>query len=375
MPINITLIGITTLMVLLRLYARFKTKTARLDDWLVILALPPAIALAVTIGLLAEHHGFNKHIWDFDGGVNGVNLVEQRRVEWASEMLYLWSSSLTKLSLLVFYNRIFVSSKLRIFTNAFTYFVIGYFVAFFLALLFQCRPLDFYWNSLASQHTSTAGECTDEGMLLLVSGVLNVFIDVVILILPIPTVLKLKIRWTQKLQVLAVFLAGLLVVATSSTRITATLWATRGTYDVTWAGYLVWMWIGIEVDVGLICASVPACKSLFKSWQKKLDSSRTQPGRRSRPSAHRYSNNKKSNLKDTNDSISGSYLKMVKEGKIHQRDLPENWMASSNTSTTLSSRRWSTSDEEEFDLEFLADSNSPNILMKTPEPVLYTVHE
>jgi hypothetical protein len=32
----------------------------------------------------------------------------------------------------------------------------------------------------------------------------------------------------------------------------------------------VWMWIGIEVDVGIICASVPACKSLFGVWREKV---------------------------------------------------------------------------------------------------------
>ena len=67
--------------------------------------------------------------------------------------------------------------------------------------------------------------CADEGSILLAAGLLNVFIDVVILILPIPTVLKLHIGWPQKLQVLGVFMAGTLACLSSIIRIAAT-WIT-----------------------------------------------------------------------------------------------------------------------------------------------------
>jgi hypothetical protein len=138
-------------------------------------------------------------------------------------------------------------------------------------LLLECRPLTLYWHILALPQ-GTGGVCADEGNILPAARLLDVFIDVVILILPIPTVLKLHIGWLQKLQVLAVFMAGTLVCVSSMIRIAATWTTVRETYDGTWAGYLVWMWIGIEVDVGLICASVPACKAFsshgVKNWER-----------------------------------------------------------------------------------------------------------
>ena len=92
--------------------------------------------------------------------------------------------------------------------------------------------------------------------------------------LPLRTVAKLNIHLCQKVQVLAVFLAGILVVASSAIRILATATTVRS-YDVTWNEYLVRMWVGIEVDVGLIYASVPACKSLFRAWSQKISTNRS----------------------------------------------------------------------------------------------------
>ena len=92
--------------------------------------------------------------------------------------------------------------------------------------------------------------------------------------LPLRTVAKLNIHLGQKVQVLAVFLAGILVVASSAIRILATATTVRS-YDVTWYEYLVRMWVGIEVDVGLIYASVPACKSLFRAWSQKISTNRS----------------------------------------------------------------------------------------------------
>lgn len=361
-----------TIMVILRVYARFfQTKTAQLDDWLVIAALPPGIVLAVMVVLLAEHHGFDIHIWDFDPGLNGSNLVTQRLMEWVSEMLYLWSSSLTKLSLLVFYQRIFVERNIRIFTYGFMYFVVCYFVVFFLALLLECRPVSFYWTAMALPQDPNGGKCADESNLLFVSGVVNVFIDVVILILPIPMVLKLKIRLQQKLQVLAVFLAGLTVVASSSIRVAATLTTTRTSYDVTWEGYLVWMWVGIEVDIGLICASVPACRGLLTSWQKKFNSSLSQQrysGARNTPSYPQ--NNGSSSRAAFKSNGGGSYMEMSETNGLPKTDNLAHWVGSTQPGT-VGSMRERCSDDEEFELEFLGEGHESTRAPVPPERVYH----
>jgi hypothetical protein len=344
-------------MVFIRIYARFfHTRKAALDDWLVIIALFPALGLTVTVSLAATCYGWSQHIWDFQySGQDPSKLINERAISWASQMLYLWSSSLTKLSLLYFYRRIFTTTQLRLFVQGCIYFVWVYFGACFLTLLLECRPLTLYWHILVLPEGS-GGVCADEGNILLVAGLLNVFIDVVILILPIPTVLKLHIGWPQKLQVLGVFMAGTLVCVSSMIRIVATWITIRETYDVTWAGYLVWMWIDIEVDVGLICASVPACKGLFKSWRQKMGTSRRQSYRQN-------SGADRSIQKTTVTSIKGSYVEIVSL-KGTDADRPENWVG--GPKCHLQSTAWA---GEDIDLEHLGEDN-PYPHPALPEPIL-----
>lgn len=329
-------------MVLLRIYARFfQTISAGIDDWLVIVAIIPAIGLTVTVSLAANEYGWSQHIWDYEyEGVDPTKLINERAISWASQMLYVWSNNLTKLSLLYFYKRIFTTHSIRIFVQVCIYFVMLYFMACFLTLLLECRPLTLYWHILVLPR-DTGGVCVDEGNLLLISGVVNVVIDVVILVLPIRTVLNLHVRWPQKLQVLAVFMAGTLVCVSSIIRIIATWVTVRSTYDVTWYGYLVWMWIGIEVHVGIICASVPACKSLFRAWRQKIGGSKNNSsGGSSIPD--------RSIQKTTTTSVKDSYVRMIsmKEDDV---DFPGNWVGGAPRSVMVSTA-WS-SRNEEYDLE------------------------
>jgi hypothetical protein len=41
-----------------------------------------------------------------------------------------------------------------------------------------------------------------------------------------------------------------------------------GTYDTTWAAQGAWMWLSVEAVVAVICASVPALKTLFTHARK-----------------------------------------------------------------------------------------------------------
>jgi hypothetical protein len=379
-PVNMILITSATIMVCLRMYARFfHTRSAGLDDYMIIAALPMAIALTVTVSLASTKYGWDRHIWDVDPGPHNENLVMERLISWISQMLYHCSSSLTKLSLLVFYRRIFVTKTMKWIVMGVICFTIAYFLTFFFALIFECRPLSHYWHILVVPE-GTGGVCADEGDLVVISGIINVLIDVVIFILPIKTVIDLKIALVQKLQVLAIFAAGLFVIMSSTIRILATDATTRHTYDVTWAGYLVWMWIGIEVDVGLICASVPACRSLFKVWTQRIHTSRS---RSTAPST------KLSSLggikKSTSTYIEGSYQKMDDSSTIGLTS--EERLASSGKSNhqhkswkesvgggTSSARAWAGKDEE-YDLEYSPTKNGKNLpAIPSPSASIATFH-
>jgi hypothetical protein len=40
--------------------------------------------------------------------------------------------------------------------------------------------------------------------------------------------------------------------------------------DGTWSGYYLWTWEAVEIDLGIVCACVPALKPLLLRWFPKL---------------------------------------------------------------------------------------------------------
>lgn len=322
---------VATVFVGLRVYARFfKAKVYGLDDYLVLAAWVPAVGLSATIWLAINKYQWNRHIWDVDPGPHGENLISERAISWACQMLYMLSSSLTKLSLLVFYKRIISRGRVTMVLNCFIALTTAYLVTFVLALLLECRPLAHYWYILVEPE-GTGGTCADESALLLVSGVMNCLLDTAILVIPIPTVWKLNINFRQKCQVSSIFATGIFVLGSSAIRISATLATTALSYDVTWDGYLVFMWIGIEVDVGLMCASLPALSSLVKGWRAESKTRSSRARSESTPSrSSRFFRRSKSALSSQASgnmaiqTIGGSYVMVSGPNSQSQWVLREN---------------------------------------------------
>lgn len=74
-------------------------------------------------------------MWDLPPEDN----ISSRKVSWASMILYLTSSSLTKISILVFYLRILVAKKDKLITKITLGAMIIYYVVLLLVLCLQCR--------------------------------------------------------------------------------------------------------------------------------------------------------------------------------------------------------------------------------------------
>lgn len=109
------------------------------------------------------------------------------------------------------------------------------------------------------------------------AGAINIILDVVIFAIPLRSLFRLKIRTIQKLQVISLFSAGLLVIAAASIRLYYSVVVFFRTYDVSWYGYVTWLWAAVEVHVSIICACVPSCRAFFASWTVR-GSSKTRSG-------------------------------------------------------------------------------------------------
>lgn len=120
---------------------------------------------------------------------------------------YILVSWLTKVSILLLYLRLFPDHIFRIITKIGLVFCSMAGTAFFFACIFQCAPVSLIWTFWDGEHK---GKCMDWAGQGWAHVSINVFADVAILVLPLPTIWKLNLPLEKKLGVLAMFSVGLL---------------------------------------------------------------------------------------------------------------------------------------------------------------------
>ena len=83
---------------------------------------------------------------------------------------------------------------------------VAYTAAFDLTLIFACKPISAIWTSWAGE--DRVDYCIDQNRFYYCAAAANIALDVAILILPIPELLKLKLDLKKKLFLLSIFSVG-----------------------------------------------------------------------------------------------------------------------------------------------------------------------
>jgi hypothetical protein len=94
------------------------------------------------------------------------------------------------------------------------------------------RPLSAFWEPLATYPYT----CIDEGKLMLSFSIITIFLDFILLFLPIPLVWGLQLPKKQRLAVLALFSAGIIVCIAGVVHAYYVDQALVKSYDETWTG-------------------------------------------------------------------------------------------------------------------------------------------
>ncbi|CAI7673273.1 unnamed protein product [Penicillium manginii] len=274
LSIVIPAVGLCVLVfVALRIYTRLVIKKLEigLDDWATILL--GCIMVPVNVGsILLGKAGLGKDMWTLEF----TSITRILYLFYIQELLYITCISLTKICFLLFYLRIFPSDRMRHVIKASCIVTVCYGLTFLFAFAFQCSPVSFNWNGWAGEHV---GKCVHTNPLVVSAAAINIVLDVYVISLPIPKVLKLQASISTKIQVIFMFGVGFLITGVSIYRtIMLKLFATR---DNAAGGY----WSVIEIDVGVFCLCMPAMRSLlgrlfpkvFRSTKGTRTSSSGQP--------------------------------------------------------------------------------------------------
>jgi len=109
-----------------------------------------------------------------------------------------------KLSILYFYHSIFAVYRTimkAIYGTAAVYII--WFIIVTFVFIFQCKPVDAYWNMLGQPPA-----CHESQRLVLGYELTNFFVDIVILCIPIKAIKELQLSPVKKATTLRIFLLG-----------------------------------------------------------------------------------------------------------------------------------------------------------------------
>ena len=172
------------------------------DDYTIMVAAILAVGNAIGFAF-TNKYGNGRH----QSSLTRHELTSYWKTLYAEEQLYGCAITAARMSILLFYRRIFATQMFRIMTNTVGVFVLAWYIANSFTAIFQCTPVDKAWL------VELPGHCLNQLNFYIGIGISNVILDAVLLVLPISAVLHLQMSTKKKIAVAAVFgLGGLSLV-------------------------------------------------------------------------------------------------------------------------------------------------------------------
>ena len=114
--------------------------------------------------------------------------------------------ALAKISILLFYLRIFPDDRFRRVTKCLIGAIILTSVSFSLAVTFQCIPIRAAWD------LSIDAKCINSTATIYAAAAISILQDCVIIVLPIPELKALHLSWPKRITLMFMFALGSLYV-------------------------------------------------------------------------------------------------------------------------------------------------------------------
>ncbi|KAK7966319.1 uncharacterized protein PG986_000596 [Apiospora aurea] len=237
--------------VALRFYTRhYIVGKIAIEDWFALGALINSLGVSIGIGR-QSYWALGKHIWTISPG----RLSDFLRALWYTALFYHVSLGLMKASILLLYIRMFKSYDTLRRASWIVLAIVGVGMSGVLAVTFTtCVPLRRKWDK------DVDGYCQPDWPWWAATG-FQAGSDVVIFLMPLPTIYKLRLPQRQKLALVAVFALGLFVCLVAILRI---VWVSKtDDTDFTFSGKAVGEWSCIELNTAIVCASLMLLKPLY----------------------------------------------------------------------------------------------------------------
>ncbi|KAH8807861.1 hypothetical protein F5884DRAFT_881393 [Xylogone sp. PMI_703] len=286
-----------------RIYVKhFIRRNFAFDDCLLVVAWMSSVAIQGLILRGFVEGYFGVHAWE----IPLTKFVKFLKFGFYLEpVLYVIPTVLTKLVLLLFYLQLQNQQKWFLGAVYFAIFItVGSNIGVLFSIIFGCNPIRKAWDV-----TMVGGSCIDRPALYQATAAFGIISDVLIICIPIPMVVRLQMSRAKKAGLLFLFTIGSATVVTSIIRLYL-LVTSLGTADQSWAGGPIVMWICIESNLLVICASLPTLRHFVFTIAPTLLSSANKRSENNSASVGPHSNRRGDGL--------GSSISSRLNGKRHQ---------------------------------------------------------
>ncbi|KAL2068978.1 hypothetical protein VTL71DRAFT_15316 [Oculimacula yallundae] len=246
--------GIAFLCVILRLVSRYEEGGFNAEDYIMAFAGLCLIPFVV-LGVLTATHAFGRNIWD----VPTHDIIQGLKYFYWGELIYMTILGVCKISILMFYLRLFPSQTFKYWCISLLAVVTLVMVTFQFMVLFQCWPINFNWHGWKGE---MEGKCLNIQAEIYASSSLNIILDVAILVLPLPWLFRLQIGLRRKINVILMFSLGIFIFIVSVVRISL-IDKFKASVNPTWDFTEAIFWSAIEIYVAVIVPCLPAIRSFL----------------------------------------------------------------------------------------------------------------
>lgn len=132
-------------------------------------------------------------------------LTRNPQCRYIDEVITTLNLGVVKISILLFYRRLFIVRPFKIASAVMITIVAGWAVSFTIAMVAQCNPPSYFWRLFEKDYPT---HCIDVFVMYEGLAISDLILDVLVLALPIPMVASLHLPWKTKIQVLDILMLG-----------------------------------------------------------------------------------------------------------------------------------------------------------------------
>ncbi|KAK1637317.1 integral membrane protein [Colletotrichum phormii] len=250
--VNVLLTFATTLWTGMRLYSwRKKGQSFTIEDFLTVVALIAFYGLVACNFVMVYLGGTGHHYLT----LQPYHVERMSKAAYGVQTLFAICLGF-KIGITLMLQRVFFVRSFKIAARITAGLCVCWMLFTILIGIFICQPVAMNWNP-----TTPGGKCGDQNAAFAAVGYFALATDLIILVLPIPMVYNLQLRWPHKVALYIIFGAGALTMIFAALRLKNVL--TMDFTDVTYSQVGVVLMGTLEPGVAIIVSSSFLLKPLF----------------------------------------------------------------------------------------------------------------